>query len=221
MREGRSARAGARWLLPSQRGWSPRLYEGFFTRTRWGRSLRREEAATIGAALLGCELQGRPVLEIGAGTGTYTDVLVRAGALVEVREPSAAMRSYLSARARREQWTSVRIGDGGLPADLRVSSRFALVLAIGVLNYLPDLGTALTTMARILDRDGAIIVNVPTAERSVGARYRRIELLGGRRVFCRGRNEVESAARHAGLHVAHGPLRAGVTDVYHLRPRTI
>jgi SAM-dependent methyltransferase len=209
-----------RWLLPDRRGWRPGLYEGFFTRTRWGRSLRRDELATIRVALAGCELRGRPVLEIGAGTGTYTEVLVRAGALVDVREPSRSMRSYLSRRADRDRWESVSIGDGGLPADLRVHSRFAVVLAIGVLNYLPELAAALTAMARVLETDGVVVVNVPTAERPAGGRYRRIERLGRRRVFCRDRDEVACCARAAGLRVDHGPLPAGVTDVYVLRPRT-
>jgi SAM-dependent methyltransferase len=212
-------RAARGWFLEGERGWSPRLYEGFFTHTRWGRTLRESEAHTIVGALRAQGVAGCHVLEIGAGTGAYTDLLVRTGAQVEVREPSPAMRSYLRTRARRGRWGSVRIEDGSLPGRLGVSSTFAIVLAVGVLNYVPDLGQALRSMAHALDPGGVVIVNVPTAERPVGTRYRTLELLGRRRVWCRTRAEVEVAARRAGLHLVAGPREAGVTDLYVLRPR--
>lgn len=197
----------------------PRLYEGFFTRTRWGRRLRESEAHPIVRALRAHGVAARQVLEIGAGTGAYTDLLVRMGAQVEVREPSPAMRSSLHTRARHRGWTTVRIEDGRLPGPLAVSSTFALVLAIGVLNYVPDLEQALRSMATALEPDGVVIINVPTAERSTGTRYRTLELLGRRRVWCRTRAEVEVAARRAGLRLASEPREAGVTDLYVLRPR--
>ena len=177
----RSAGGAARaWFLDRGRGWWPRLYEGFFTRTRWGRRLRESEAHPIVRALRAHGVAGRQVLEIGAGTGAYTDLLVRMGALVEIWEPSPAMRSYLPTRARHRGWTSVRIEDGRLPGPLAMSSTFAVVLAVGVLNYVPDLGQALRSMANALEPDGVVITNVPTAERPAGIRYRMLELLGRR-----------------------------------------
>lgn len=215
----RAARRAARaWFLDGGSGWSPRLYEGFFTRTAWGRGLRESEAHVVVRALRACGVTGRHVLEIGAGTGAYTDLLVRSGAQVEVREPSPAMRAYLRARAHRGGWGSVAIEDGELPGPLAVSSTFAIVLAIGVLNYVPDLEQALRTMADALDPDGVVIVNLPTAERPAGTRYRALEQMGRRRIRCRSRAEVESAARRAGLRLDAGPREAGVTDLYVLRP---
>jgi SAM-dependent methyltransferase len=211
-------RAAQRWFVDGGRGWSPRLYEWFFTRTRWGRRLRGSEAHAIVRTLRVYGVAGRRVLEIGAGTGTYTDLLVGMGARVEVREPSPAMRSYLRTRARRGRWTSVGIEDGSLPAPLSVSETVAIVLAVGVLNYVPDLGQALRSMAGVLDPGGVVIVNVPTAERRAGTRYRILELLGRRRVWCRTRVEVEVAAHRAGLHLDAGPAEAGVTELYVLRP---
>ena len=73
-------------------------------------------------------------------------------------------------------------------------------------------------MAGALEPDGAVIVNVPTAERSAGARYRAIEFLGRRRVYCRTWPEVQIAADRAGLCAEDGPKCAGVTDLYVLRP---
>ena len=216
----RTPRYAARgWFLDGGRGWSPRLYEGFFSRTRWGRRLRGSEARAIVRALCAHGVAGRRVLEIGAGTGAYTDLLVRMGAQVQVREPSPAMRSYLRTRARRSRWTSVSIEDGSLPRKLGVSSTFTIVLAIGVVNYVSDLGQALCSMAHALEPGGVVIVNVPTAERPAGARYRALERLGRRRVWCRTRTEVEVAARRAGLRLDGGPREAGVTDLYVLVPR--
>ena len=206
------------WFLDGGRGWSPRLYEGFFTRTRWGRRLRESEARVIVRALRAYGTAGRHVLEIGAGTGAYTDLLARTGAQVEVREPSPAMRSYLRTRAHNGWWESVLIEDGRLPGPLGVSSTFAVVLAVGVLNYVPDLGQALRSMANALASDGVMIINVPTAERAAELRYRTLELLGRRRIWCRTRAEVEVAARRAGLRLDAGPREAGVTDLYVLRP---
>jgi SAM-dependent methyltransferase len=217
--DGDAPAAASRWFLPGASGWWPGFYEGFFTRTRWGQALRRAEIVPIVRTLYDHGVRDRTVLEIGAGTGTYTSVLARAGASVEIREPSAAMRSYLVGRATREAWTAVRISDGGLPTNLRVSSRFPLVLAVGVLNYVPDLAPALDAMARALDEDGIVVVNVPTAERPSGTRNRVIERLGRRRVYLRSRRDVEFAARRAGLRLAAEPCPAGVTDLYVLRHR--
>jgi SAM-dependent methyltransferase len=215
----RAARRAARaWFVDGGSGWWPCLYEGFFTRTAWGRRLRETEAHAIVRALRAHGVAGRHVLEIGAGTGAYTDLLVRSGAQVEVREPSPAMRSYLRARAHRGGWGSVAIEDGELPGPLAVSSTFAIVLAVGVLNYVPDLEQALRTMADALDPDGVVIVNVPTAQRPAGTRYRALEQVGRRRIWCRTRAEIEQAARRAGLRLAAGPHEAGVTDLYILRP---
>jgi SAM-dependent methyltransferase len=210
---------GVRWLQSGPSGWWPRVYEGFFTRTRWGRSLRDVEARPIVEALRAHGVEGRRVLEIGAGTGAYTDLLVRSGARVEVREPSPSMRRYLARRATREWWDSVEIGSGALPADLAAGSGFAVVLAVGVLNYVAELGEALDALARAVGPDGVIIVNVPTADRRAGSWYRAIEFLGRRRVHCRTRTQVETAARRAGLALDLGHRPAGVTDVYVLRPR--
>ena len=82
------------WFLNGGHGWSPRLYEGFFTHTRWRRRLRESEAPVIVRALRTHRVAGLNFLEVGAGTGAYTDLLVSVGAQVEVREPSPAMRSY-------------------------------------------------------------------------------------------------------------------------------
>lgn len=207
------------WFLPGPRGWRPALYEGFFAHTRWGRSLRESETVPIEQALRSQGVAGLSVLEIGAGTGAYTQLLTTMGARVDVREPSPEMRTYLRTQAHRAGWDTVTIGDGCLPADLRVSSTYAVILAVGVLNYVEDLETALRSMARVLHPDGAMILNVPTAERVAGPRYRALEFLGRRRVYCRTRTDFDAAARRADLRIDAGPSPAGVTDLYVLRGR--
>jgi hypothetical protein len=78
------------WWLPGPAGWWPRAYEGFFVNTAWGRRLRAQEERVIVPLLRSSVEHGRRVLEVGAGTGAYTALLLRWGAAVDVYEPSAA-----------------------------------------------------------------------------------------------------------------------------------
>lgn len=208
-----------RWLLPGPAGWSPRLYEAFFARTGWGRSIRATEQDAIFTALRGGVRSARgAALEIGAGTGAYTAALARCCDVVDVREPSPAMRRYLQRRADRGSWPGVRIAAGELPHDLGLQRRYDIVVCIGVLNYVPQLDAALTAIAAAVRDDGIVVLNTPTAARVAGARYQFVELLGRRRIHRRDRGEVSVAAQRAGLRIEGGPWPAGVTDVYRLRP---
>ena len=206
-----------RWLLAGPWGWSPELYEAFFARTRWGRSLRGAERGTIVAALSPFLERGSEALEIGPGTGAYTGWLASCCRRVDAREPSPHMRDYLRRRAQRERWLTVQIADGELPHDLHLHRTYDVVLSVGVLNYVSDLAAALSAVALALRPRGVVVINVPTAARASGARYALIELAGRRRVYRRDVTEVVSAAREAGLRVDAGPCAAGVTDVYRLR----
>lgn len=208
---------GRRWFLAGPQGWSPGLYEAFFARTRWGRSLRTAEQDAIKAALSPYLKAGSAALEIGPGTGAYTGWLASRCSRVDAREPSPSMRGYLRRRALRENWPGVKIADGALPYDLRLNRTYDAVLAVGVLNYVPDLAAALSAIAHSVGPAGVVVINVPTAARAAGVRYELIELLGRRRIYRRNPADVAHAAQHAGLRIDLGPLRAGVTDVYRLR----
>lgn len=76
------------------------------------------------------------------------------------------------------------IEHGSLPGPLGVSLTFALVLAVGVLNYVPDLGQALRSMANALAADGVVIINVPTAERAVAPGTASWNFSTGRATWC-------------------------------------
>ncbi|WP_018333378.1 class I SAM-dependent methyltransferase [Actinomycetospora chiangmaiensis] len=206
------------WFITSADGWQPRLYETFFAWVPWGRRLRRQETQPISAVLDEYVAPGTRVLEIGPGTGAYTGLLADAGVAVEVREPSPSMRDFLVRRAARKQWANVVVADGCLPRPLNVEVRHELVIAIGVLNYIDDLGAAFAAMNEALEPHGAIVCNVPTGERAAGARYRFIERLGRRRVYRRTRSEVARTARSCNLEPTAGPIPAGVTDLYVLTP---
>lgn len=119
------------------------------------------------------------ILEVGPGTGTYTALFDRRVAAVEAVEPAAAMRGYLRRRAAREAWQHTTITDGQLPGAVPVDGRFDAAVAIGVLNYVPDLRAALDDLAASVRPGGTVVVNVPAG---TARGYARIEALGRRRI---------------------------------------
>ncbi|AHH99245.1 hypothetical protein GCM10010174_50050 [Kutzneria viridogrisea] len=202
-----------RWFAPSGSGWSPRLFELYFTRFRSGVGFRQQEQRAVLDALEPRLAPGQRVLELGSGTGHYTLALHERGARVHARDASPAMVDYLVRRVAREAPAGIDAGFGRFPDDLRVRGTFDGVLTVGMVNYVQDLPAAFTALAALLVPGGWLVFNVPRADRS-GRRYARLELLTRRRAHLRAPGEVEHAVTAAGLRLAHGPVDAGITSVY-------
>jgi SAM-dependent methyltransferase len=216
-----SGRLASWWFLDADASWFPRLYEAFFTHSGWGRRLRAEEHRVIAATLRARLRPGDRVLEIGSGTGDYTRVLHDAGATVSARDGSPAMVAYLRERLQREH-RPVDVQLGALPDRLNASGSDAAgmdgVVAIGVFNY-NQLDGCLRGCAQQLGAEGWLVFNVPSPSRA-GWHYVALEGLVRRRVHLWAPHQVHAATRRADLEVAHGPVPAGVTDLYTCRFRS-
>jgi len=126
-------------------------------------------------------VRGR-VLEVGAGTGSYSGALRGLGESLTAVEPSDASIDILRARLAPEQDTEVVHG-----TEPPAGSCFDAIVLLNVLEHIDDdLGT-LQRLCAATARDGRIVVWVPAFEllmsdfdRSVGhvRRYRRRELAG-------------------------------------------
>ena len=189
-----------RWFLPSHAGWSPRLYELWFTRNPMQAAVRAREQAGVLAALDEVVAPGSRVLEVGAGTGHYTIWLAGRGASVVATDASAAMLAYLRARLDREAVDNVETRVASLPEPLADGGSFDTAVAIGVLNYIPDLREALGALAAPLSPGGQAVFTVPL--RTMGGRaYALGEALSRRRVWTHTPEEVRARAADAGLRV--------------------
>jgi SAM-dependent methyltransferase len=101
------------------------------------------------------------VLDVGCGAGYASVALARRKLRVDALDPVAAMVEATRDRAIEagvESRVTARAGD--VHALAFADDSFALVLALGVLPWLPDPGQPLREMARIVRPGGHLIVSV-------------------------------------------------------------
>lgn len=184
--------------MASHEGWNPRLYEWWFTRNPEKVAIRAREEAGILAALDPLVTAASRVAEAGAGTGHYTLWLARRCASVLATDASPAMLAHLEARAREAGLDNVATRRVELPDGISDPESMDVVVAIGVLNYVEELGQSLRQFAAVLVAGGSAVFTVPL--RSFGGRlYAFGEALTRRRVRTYSRREVAALAADCGL----------------------
>ncbi len=135
-----------------------------------------------------------PVLEVGAGHGTFTEVLIDVGAVTSV-EPDGASSAVL--RERYADDPRVHVVTGTLD-DVNDESGgpFGSAVMINVLEHIDDDRDALETLRRLVVPGGCVVIWVPAFMLLYSPFDRR---LGHHRRYRR--SEVEAVAREAGLDV--------------------
>lgn len=125
---------------------------------------------------------GQRVLEVGAGHGTFTELLARDSRSVLAQDISERCVGLLQERFAGQP--QVRVSSGSF-ADLEAEGPFDSAVLINVLEHIPDDETALVHLSDLLAPGGKLILWVPAFQllytdfdRRVGhhRRYRRPEL---------------------------------------------
>jgi SAM-dependent methyltransferase len=123
-----------------------------------------------------------PALEIGSGTGDYAEEWADRGVRITASEADPARLAALHARFAGHERVSVR--ELAVPIDARAD--YATVVAINVLEHIPDDLAALEAIGRLLRPGGRAVLLVPALpalfsrfDRAIGhqRRYRRRELV--------------------------------------------
>ena len=94
--------------------------------------------------------EGRDVLELGAGTGKFTELIVHTGARITTVEPVPAMRAALERNC-----PTVLVLDGTAEAIPAEDSAFDAVIAAAAFHWF-DGARALSEIHRVLRPDGAL-----------------------------------------------------------------
>jgi SAM-dependent methyltransferase len=105
-------------------------------------------------------VDGRRVLEVGAGSGRDTLALVRAGAIGVVLDYSPASLELVRGLARRQGLNVNLVQADGLAMPFR-DGTFDVVFHQGLLEHFRDSRPLLVENARVLDRGGRVVVDVP------------------------------------------------------------
>jgi len=102
-------------------------------------------------------LAGRHLLDVGCGDGTYAIAAARRGAVVSAVDRSAGMIDAARLRAR-----DLRVAVEFCRADATrlpfATGTFDLVTAVTVLCFVPDAGSAVREMARVLAPGGRLVI---------------------------------------------------------------
>ncbi len=121
----------------------------YLERYQGGQIARASEA--IGA------LQGRPILDLGAGMGGFTVAVARAGARVTGLEYNAAYCPIISLRGRRYGFDLPVVQGAGEALPFPAES-FVLVCAWDVLEHVQDPRQVLQEAWRVLQAGGALLL---------------------------------------------------------------
>jgi 2-polyprenyl-3-methyl-5-hydroxy-6-metoxy-1,4-benzoquinol methylase len=155
-------------------------------------------------------LQGRRVLDVGTGDGTYAIEAAAHGAIVTAIDVEPEMLNAARSRAT-SRGVEVTLQQGHaekLPFD---DASFDVVIAVTVLCFVADVELAAHEMARVLVPGGCLVLG-ELGRFSVWASERRVRgWLGAstwRRARFWSRADIEGLARSAGLHV--GDVRGSV-----------
>ena len=124
-----------------------------FDAARFGGPIGRLLAETQEAAVVGflAPLEGRAVLDVGAGTGRASVALARRGATVTGVDASSEMLAVAAERARRDGLT-VSFVPGDAHALAFADGAFDAVVCLRVLMHTPDWRRALSELCRVARR---------------------------------------------------------------------
>lgn len=103
------------------------------------------------------DLQGRRVLDVGCAAGAISEALVARGATVVGIDINP--RLVERARDRLAGRAEFHVADIAAPLPFLAAESFDLVLASLVLHYLADWRPPLREFARVLRRDGALLIS--------------------------------------------------------------
>jgi SAM-dependent methyltransferase len=139
----------------------PRTARTFDDR-RFGGPIGTLVAETQAAVILGMSgpVQGRPVLDVGTGTGRAALLLAKAGAVVTGVDPSEQMLVVARERARAEQ-LAVTFAAGDAHALAYADRSFDVVISLRVLMHSPQWRTALAELCRVAA--ARVIVDYPSS----------------------------------------------------------
>ena len=116
----------------------------------------------LAAALAGVDPAAGPVLELGAGTGLGTDVVLdTVGNDVLAAEPSASLRAVLLARLADRATDRVTVYPGGA-TEVPLPDRIAAVVGVHMVGHLapPDRKRLWAAVAERLAPGGPVVLNV-------------------------------------------------------------
>jgi len=203
------------WFRPDHTGWNPRLYERFFD-TYLGGKLRTREELTIFDFLGDVLERSHSVLEVGCGTGNYTVPVAHNCARTVAVDASPEMLRYVRERLDQEGLSGVETRLERLPGGLGPAQSFDGTLAIGVLNYIKDIESALRSLASSLKPGGWAVFNVPA--RSIEGRiYALAEIFNRRQIYLYSVPEIVELGKKIGLRIeataTAGLSRGGITVV--------
>jgi ubiquinone/menaquinone biosynthesis C-methylase UbiE len=203
------------WFRPDHTGWDPRLYERFFD-TLLGGKLRTREELTIFDFLGDVLERSHSVLEVGCGTGNYTVPVAHNCARTVAVDASPEMLRYVRERLDQEGLSGVETRLERLPGGLGPAQSFDGTLAIGVLNYIKDIESALRSLASSLKPGGWAVFNVPA--RSIEGRiYALAEIFNRRQIYLYSVPEIVELGKKIGLRIeataTAGLSRGGITVV--------
>src|SRR5688500_1917303 len=139
---------------------TPEHWQRFWTDGRPLHEVYSNQGRLVAQALTEGSLEGRRVLEVGAGTGRDTMELVRRGAIGYVLDYTEGSLHLMKEHARRVSMPVTLVCADARALPFREGS-FGLVFHQGLLEHFREPQALLVENARVLEGGGTLIVDVP------------------------------------------------------------
>lgn len=149
-------------------------------------SLRREEDKIISAVFQKVVRSDDSIIEIGSGTGYYTEKLIKLSEKILCIEPAPVMIREYQKRFSKINKTAPVIIQGSFPQVIP-ERKFDHVIAIGVLDFFPDINGFLT---KALDLAEKCLIFTTVEQYALGKVGLEIATLFGSRVYLHGEEEI-------------------------------
>jgi len=106
-------------------------------------------------------VRGRRVLDVGCGSGTLLELLLKAGFESEGCDPSVSQCNLAKERLKKAKLSDINVYNTALDAFSPKNGKYNTVICLDVIEHLKNDKKAMAKLLSLIERDGRLLLVVP------------------------------------------------------------